>query len=208
MFGSEVEDDAMGGIAKKRLAGLHGSQYPALAFDAQVALESDGTGVQTHHCFGGMRVEVVHDQVRWRVRGTPRQQAGQELRKILLSACLAELRRNLPGRYVEPGDQGVGTVANVLELAALDVPRGHRPGRSYPLKRLNPSHFVNRDRRDSRRRPNGCQAVGLADVVALLGEPHVCLGVEPAARAMRLEVHFFLKSAPRSATKCLRQSRV
>ena len=55
-------------------------------------METDGAGDQPHHRLGGMGVEVVHDQVHWRLRRSPLQQARYEVRKVLLGACLAELR--------------------------------------------------------------------------------------------------------------------
>lgn len=138
-----------------------------------------------------MGVEIVHDQVQWQLRRALGDQVGNEMRKIFFSSGLAELRNNVPGRDVEPGHQGLGTVANVLELAAFDAPGRHRLGRSNALKRLNSSHFVKRDRFDPRRRSRRCELVGLAHVLAFFREMLVLLGVQPVLRAMRFEVRFF-----------------
>lgn len=44
MFWRKVKNDAMGGIAQKRLAGRHGLENPALAFDSEVAFKTDLIG--------------------------------------------------------------------------------------------------------------------------------------------------------------------
>lgn len=110
------------------------------------------------------------------------------MREIAFGSRLAELPSHLAGRDVEPGNQGMGAVALILELAALDPSRGHRLRRRCTLKCLYSCHFVNRYRLDSRCLPLRGQTVRLADVVEFLRELGVWFGVQPAATAMRFEV--------------------
>jgi len=55
MLGREVKDDAVAGVAQELLAGGHRLEDTALAFDPEVAGETDGLGHQAHHRFLGPR---------------------------------------------------------------------------------------------------------------------------------------------------------
>ncbi len=85
-------------------------------------------------------------------------------------------------------DQGMGAVALILELVALDPFRGHWLRRRYMLKCLYFCHFVNRDRLDFRCRPLRGQTIRIADVVEFFRELGIWFGVQPATTAMRFDV--------------------
>ncbi len=56
-------------------------------------------------------------------RGGAREQVFKEADEVLLGAALANRAQNLPGGDVEAGDDGLGTVATVLELLPLHMTR-------------------------------------------------------------------------------------
>lgn len=61
MFGRIDEADAMAGICQKRLAGGHGSQDAAFAFDAQVVRQVAGDGDPAHQAFRLMSIDSSLD---------------------------------------------------------------------------------------------------------------------------------------------------
>ena len=79
-------------------------------------------------------------------------------------------------------------MADVLERAPFDQAGAHRQGGCGPLQGLQAGHLVDTVRLDPGGGALGCQAVGLADILALRRELRIARGVDPAAHPMRLEV--------------------
>jgi hypothetical protein len=126
MLGGEVEDDAVLGIAQKRLPARHRLQDAALALDPEILLQAAVARDQPDHAFREVDVEVVADEVPADVPGRAREQLIEEAGEVLLGAALADGALHAPGGDVEAGDQGLGPMAAVLELLPLHVARLER----------------------------------------------------------------------------------
>src|SRR5512144_2370184 len=98
-------------------------------------------------------------------------------------------------------------MADVLTLAPLDVARLQGNGRSRPLQRLDPGHLIDRHGTLILLGTDGRLRIGGTDVLALRGKGLIGYRRQPAAHAVRLEVGFFLKSAPPSAVRSTRPDR-
>ena len=153
-------------------------------------------------------VEIVADDVPAGIGGNAAQQAAEKPCEVILRPGIADHAFDRAGGDVEGGDQGLSTMAAVLELTPLDLARHHRqPGRNA-LQGLNAGHLVDGNRATSV--IGGSRSlVNRADVGALGIEGGIGLRGQPVTDAMRFEVGFFFrKNAPLSAARCSAPSRV
>jgi hypothetical protein len=123
------------------------------------------------------------------------QQAVEKSRKILFGARVADHARDLAGGDIEAGDQGLGAVAAVFELAPLDFAGLHRQPRRGALQGLNAGHLVNRNRAMGFIGTGG-GLVNRADVGTLGVEGGIGRRRQPKPKAMRFEVALFFKKRP------------
>ena len=156
-----------------------------------------------------MRVEVIRDENPLSLR-VCRDRLSDMIDKIFFRSGLAHGGANdLTGGHFQVGDQGLGPVADVLELTSFYLSRFHRLGRMLALQGLDAGHLVE---------THGVRAllmqlrglvITLADALHLLGE---CLGVlriaiEPVAAEVGFEFGGILKNAlpgaARSTPRCL-----
>lgn len=162
---------------------------PLLAFLAQARLiDMTVAGDQADHAFGEMNVEVVGDDGPAACLRAGGDGLLEEASEVFFVAGVADLPDDLSRGDVEGGDQRLGAVAAVFELAALDPARRHRQVWGDALKCLNAGHLVDRDRAVA-----GCAglqrlSVSPADRRAFFIERRVRLGRQPEADAVRLEV--------------------
>lgn len=188
MLGREVEDDAVAGVAQEAHARGHRLEDAVLAFDAEVAVDAAGRGDQAHDGLRAVDVEIVQDQVPMGVVVALCEQFGQVLREVLLGAARADAVGDLAGDDIERGDQGQGTVADVLVLAQLGPAGAHRQGGRGTLQGLHAGHLVDAARLDAGGGASGREPIGFADVLAFLVELLIARRVEPTADAVRLEI--------------------
>ena len=145
-------------------------------------------GDQADHAFGEMNVEVVGDDGPAACLRAGGDGLLEEASEVFFVAGVADLPDDLSRGDVEGGDQRLGAVAAVFELAALDPAWRHRPVWGDALKGLNAGHLVDRNRAVA-----GCAglqrlSVSPADRRAFFIERRVRLGRQPEADAVRLEV--------------------
>jgi hypothetical protein len=70
----------------------------------------------------------------------------KELSEVFFGAAAADLSGDLSASHVEGGNQALGSVAAVFELAALNPARHHRQVWGDAFKGLDPGHLVDRNR--------------------------------------------------------------
>ena len=108
---------------------------------------------------------------------------------------VADLAEHLSGRHVEPGDQGLGAVADILELPPFDGTRAQGQARRTAFQSLDAGHLIERDGAHAGQRRRSGGVVDRADVGALGVEGRIGRGRQPGAHAMGLEVSLLLKNA-------------
>jgi len=142
-------------------------------------------------------LKVVHRQVHSWLLHECREMGGE----IPLGARFADVCTRCASGDVEAGDEGTGAVAGVLELAPFDAPGPDGQGRGDAFEGLDAGHLVDAEGWDTSGGTLGGEPIGLANVMALLGELRIGLGVEPPAHTMGFEVDIFLKCAQPSAAR-------
>ena len=113
-----------------------------------------------------------------------------------VGASGAELPEHRSAGDAQGRDEHAGTMADVLGLALFDMTRSRQSRRRLALEGLDARLLIDRDSLDAGFGTLGRQAIDLAHVVTALGEALIALGVQPGARAVRLEVRLFLKKRP------------
>ena len=103
-------------------------------------------GNQANHAFRDMRVEVVGYHMPSRGRRAGGEQGFQEAGVVLLGVGVADDAQHLAGRDVEGGNQGLGAVTDVFELASHKIARAHRQIGGGALQRLHAGHLIDRHR--------------------------------------------------------------
>ena len=154
---------------------------------------------QTHNAFRHVDVEVVaHDApAQGRGRG---EESVEEAHEVGFVAGIGDAAADLAGDDVEVGDERLRPMADIFELAPLDPARPHGQRGGDAFERLDAGHLVDRHRPHRLAGFHGA-AVDAAHIEALALKIRIGLGREPGADAMRLEVGFFLKSAPPSGAR-------
>lgn len=142
MLRREMKDNAMRWVSQESLPGRYGLEDSALSFDPEITFKTDRFGDQMDDRFGGMCVQMIHDPMRLGDVRARCQVRAEEVREVCFCSRWSESGTHLPSDDVEPGNEGLGAVTDVLKLATFDAPRGHRPRWSNSLKRLNSGHFV------------------------------------------------------------------
>jgi hypothetical protein len=119
----------------------------------------------------------------------------QEGRKVALAPMVADLAEHLSGRHVEPGDQGLGAVTDILELPPFNGARTQRQARRTAFQSLDAGHLVERNGAY----PGECRRFGgvvdRADVGALSVEGRIGGRRQPGTHAMGLKISLLLKNA-------------
>ena len=156
--------------------------------------------VEPHDGFRHVGVEVVADDAPAHGRCRRGEERFEEGGEVGFGAGVGDAAADLAGGDVEMGDQRLRTMADVFELAPFDLAGPDRQGGCDALERLDAGHLVDRDRAHRLLGFDGA-AIDAAYIDALGLEVRVGLGREPGAHAMRLEVGFFLKSAPPSGAR-------
>jgi hypothetical protein len=106
-----------------------------------------------------------------------RQRAGRRLRhEIGLGAGITDSAADFACGNIERGDQGFGTVPDILELAPLDMSRLHRQARGGTFQRLDAGHFVDRNSLHVLLGGGGGGLIHRADIGALGVEVRIGLG--------------------------------
>jgi len=188
MLGREVTDDAVCRITQEALACSHRFEDAVLALDAEIDVESASLSDHSHHRFGAVDVEIIHDQVP-RGRGTLlRDQRFKPLGEVLLGACWTKVVGDLAGDHIERGDQRQRAMTDVLELAPLHQATTNRQSCCRTLERLHASHLIDAVSFDAHSCALRRQPIGLAHIPAFLVELLIARGVDPTTSAMRLEI--------------------
>ena len=195
MLGREVEDNAMIVLAQKAFAGCLGSKHAGLALDPEVIVEAAMLRNQSNDGLGEVDVEIVADDIPPCIGCGAAQQAVEKSRKILFRAGVADHARDLAGGDIETGDQGLGAMTPIFELAPLDLAGLHRQSWRGTLQGLNAGHLVNRDRAMGFIGIGG-GLINRADIGAFSVEGGVGLRRQPEPKAMRFEVGLFFKKRP------------
>ena len=87
-------------------------------------------------------------------------------------------------------------MSGVLELAPFDAPGLDGQGRGDAFEDLDAGYLVDVEGWDTSGGTLGGEPIGLANVMAVLGELRIGLGVEPPAHTMGFEVDIFIKMRP------------
>src|ERR1051325_5067614 len=193
--GREVEGDAMLGLRQEGGAGGLGSEHAGFALATQLVLEPAVARHETDDGLGKMDIEIVADDIPSDVGGGAVEQTAEKARKILFGAGIADDAFDLAGGDIEGRNQGLSSVAAVLELTPLDLARHHRQSWRDALERLNAGHLVDGDDAMSIIGA-GPGFVDRADVCALGIESRIRLRGQPVADTVRLEVCLFFKKRP------------
>ena len=144
---------------------------------------------------------MAHDPPRGLRRGT-REQVAKEAGVVLLGAPVADHALDPAAHHIKAGDQGLGAMALILELAPLDPTGAHRQVQGDALQRLDAGSLIDRHRADLLLGSGRRVPIDRADLGALGLELRVGLGVEPHANPMRLEVSVLLKKRPPCCGRC------
>ncbi len=178
----------MAWIGEKSGTSAHASEMTAFAFDAQILLDVTLYRHQTNQGFGLMRVELIGDEDPgglWiDLEGLPDVSG-----KVGFGACRPYARcHDLPGGYVEVGNQTLRTMPLVFELLALDMTGLDGQGRVQTFQGLDTRHFIGTHHMRARRSKRRCCLVDLADRADLLSQFSgvVGWGSEPIPLAMGL----------------------
>lgn len=127
------------------------------------------------------------------------------LDEIGFGAGIPDTAHDLAGGHVEAGNERLGPMADVLELAALNLPRRHRPIGLGGFERLNARFFVDAYRVNPASPVRQGLPVELVDrddsSIELLGG-QVALMAQPVANAMGLKLGLLLKNARRCGRRC------
>lgn len=153
------------------------------------------SGHQPHHAFRLVGIQIVANDTPAHGFGCHGKQGLEKGHELSLAAAIGDRADNLSCRDVECGNQGLRTMTDVFELASLDPARRHRQGRCDPLQRLDAAHLVDRDSPYRFLGGDGA-AINGAHIDAFGLEFGIRFGREPRPHEMRLEIGFFLKSAP------------
>lgn len=147
VLGRVDKADAMSGVCEKRSPRRHGSQNAAAPlFAERIAGNAAPLGHVADDQFARVSVQVVNDEDP-RGIGIRLNHAVKIFQEVLFRTRLADQRRDdLAGANVHSRDQSRGSMAPVLELAALHLPRCGGLGGGNPLQGLDARLFVNRDR--------------------------------------------------------------
>ena len=108
---------------------------------------------------------------------------------------VADLADHLSGRHVEPGDQGLVAVTDILEFPPFDGAWAQGQARRTAFQSLNAGHLVERDGAHPGHRRCFGGVVDRADVGALGVEGRIGCRRQPGAHAMGLEISLPLKNA-------------
>ena len=87
-------------------------------------------------------------------------------------------------------------MADILELAPLDVSRLHRQALGGTFQRLDTGHLVDRNGLHTLLGGGGGSLINRADISALRVEVGIRLGCQPVTVAVRLEISLFFKKRP------------
>src|SRR5215208_1675171 len=198
VVGGVVEDDAVGRIGQEGGTALARGQDAGLALDPEVAIaQARQLGDPADQRRRAVGVEVVGDDVPaggGRVGGDDGLQIGQE---VGLGAGRPGVRGEQPaGGDVAAEDERAGAVADVLELAPLDLARGERQAGVLALERLDAGQLVGADAPLAALGEGGRIAIEGADI----GDFGVELGIgrrrgQPVADQVRSEIPLFNRRA-------------
>ena len=148
-------------------------------------------GNPSDHAFGKVDVQVVGDDVPFGLVRRAGDQPIEEAGEVVFGASRPDDTAHLAGGDIETGDQGLGTMADVLVFPSFDQARLERQRRGCALERLDAGHLVDRDGANPVVRSLPRTGVGRADVGALVIEPLIRLGRQPIPDAMRLQRRLF-----------------
>lgn len=149
MLGGVDEPDAVGLVLQERLAGSHVAQDAGLAFPAQVVRDAAQFGDQLDQPGGLVGVELIHDEhpSRAGIGGDGGADVADEIR---LGAGFPDRGADeLAGGDLEVGDQGLGPVPVVLELAAFQPAGGGGLVGMDPFQGLDAGFLVRADQVDA-----------------------------------------------------------
>ncbi len=194
-----MEGDAVGCSAQEGLTTELGLEDATPGFFAEILIKATMPGNQTDDTFRQMDVEIVCNNPPFGLWRLVCDQSVQEDGEVLFGAPRANAAYDRAGCNVEGGDQGLGAVADILILPPLDPARGEPQAGRGALKRLDAGHLVDRNASNTGLCARLSLGIDAADIGAFVLEQWIGPGGQPIADAMRLEIRFFLKTAPPSA---------
>ena len=118
-----MEADAVIGIAQEGFPAGARLQNAALVFLPQVLCDSATAGDNPDHALGQVDVQIVGHDLPLDIGCGAIEHSFQEDCKVGLAPMVADLAEHLSDRYVEPGDQGLGAVTDILELPPFNGAR-------------------------------------------------------------------------------------
>ena len=125
-------------------------------FLSQVLRDTAAPGDDPDHALGEMDVQIVRYDLPLDIGSGAVEHALKESREVGFAPVLADPAGNLSGRHVEPGDQGLGAVPDILELPPFDGARTQGQAWRAALQRLDAGHLIKRhDQRARRFQPRG-----------------------------------------------------
>ena len=164
-------------------------------FPSQVLGDTAAPGDDPDHALGQVDVQIVRHDLPLDIGCGAVEHSFKESREVGFAPVLADPAGNLSGRHVEPGDQGLGAVADILELPPFDGTRAQGQARRAALQGLDAGHLIKRHGAHTGERGGSSRMVDRADVGALGLEGRIGHGRQPGAHAMGLEVSLLLKNA-------------
>jgi hypothetical protein len=175
-------------------------------FPPQILGDTAAVSDNPDHALGQVDVQIVGHDLPLDIGCGAIEHSFQEGRKIGLTPMIADLAEHLSGRHVEPGDQGLSAVADILELPPFNRTRAQGQARRTAFQSLNAGHLIERDGAHAGHRPRSGGMVDGADVGALDVKGRIRGGRQPGAHAMGLEVSLLLKNARPSRGRWFRPS--
>jgi hypothetical protein len=137
-----------------------------------------------------MGVEVIGHDVELRGLGLCLHQRVDQIDKVLFVSGVADLADDLSGGDIEARQQALGAMPLVFELDGLRFALFHRSIRSDPFLGLDAGHLIDADGDLALLLGGDGLGVERADILSFLFLLWIGFGIEPVARAMRLELGF------------------
>ncbi len=164
-------------------------------FPPQILGNTAAAGNNPDHALGEMNVQIVSHDLPLDIGCGTVEHPLKESREVGFAPVLADPAGNLSGRHVEPGDQRLGPMADILELPPFDGAGAQGQARRAALQSLDAGHLIERHGAHTGERGGSSRVVDRADVGALGLEGRIGHGCQPGAHAMGLEVSLLLKNA-------------